>query len=131
MWERLNDEFLGEINLTTAVCSGEPMPVPLMNRIIRIMSIHNESFDREKFTFINLYGSTEVAGDATELQIKQRLIPSEVKVEYQDERQYELVYRNKSSQLVPLDKSLAFLPAGFDLPFAQTIIVKREGGGCG
>ena len=66
------------------------MPVPLMNRIIRIMSIHNESFDREKFTFINLYGSTEVAGDATELQIKQRLIPSEVKVEYQDERQYEL-----------------------------------------
>ena len=129
LWERLNDEFLGEINLTTAVCSGEPMPVPLMNRIIRIMSIHNESFDREKFTFINLYGSTEVAGDATELQIKQRLIPSEVEVEYQDERQYELVYRNESSQLVPLDKSLAFVPAGFDLPFAQTIIVKREGEG--
>ena len=70
-----------------------------------------------------------MAGDATELQIKQRLIPSEVEVEYQDERQYELVYRNESSQLVPLDKSLAFVPAGFDLPFAQTIIVKREGEG--
>ena len=128
LWERLNHEYLGEINLTTAVCSGEPMPVPLMNRIIRDLG-HYESFDRENFTFINLYGSTEVAGDATELQIKQRLIPGEVEVEYQDERQYELVYRNKSSQLVPLDKSLAFLPAGFDLPFAQTIIVKREGEG--
>ena len=127
LWERLNHEYLGEINLTTAVCSGEPMPVPLMNRIIRNLSIGNEGdFDREKFTFINLYGSTEVAGDATELQIKPRLIPSEVGVEYQDEHQYELVYRNKSSQLVPLlDKPLAFLPAGFDLPFAQTIIVKR------
>ena len=126
LWERLNDEYLGEINLKTAVCSGEPMPVPLMNRIIR--NLDHERF-RHEFTFINLYGSTEVAGDATELQIKQRLIPSEVEVEYQDERQYELVYRNKSSQLVPLDRSLAFVPAGFDLPFAQTIIVKREGEG--
>ena len=81
------------------------MLAPLMNRIIRIMSIQDSL--TQKFTFINLYGSTEVAGDATELQIKQRLIPSEVKVEYQDERQHELVYRNKSSQLVRLDKSPA------------------------
>ena len=131
-WERLTNDWLAEINLTTAVCSGEPMPVPLMNRIIRNAGGVYEGFDRENiiknFTLINLYGSTEVAGDATELQIKQRLIPSEVGVD-SDQRRYEVVYRNKSSQLVPLDKSLAFAPAGFDLPFAQTIIVKREGEG--
>lgn len=125
-WEQLNYEFLGEIKLTTAVCSGEPMPVPLMNSIIRSLG---DTDPFENFTFINLYGSTEVAGDATELQIKLRLIPSEVEVDSYVERQYELVYRNESSQLVPLDKSLAFVPAGFDLPFAQTIIVKREGEG--
>ena len=131
-WERLTNDWLAEINLTTAVCSGEPMPVPLMNRIIRNAGGVYEGFDRENiiknFTLINLYGSTEVAGDATELQIKQRLIPSEVGVD-SDQRRYEVVYRNKSSALVPLDESLAFAPAGFDLPFAQTIIVKREGEG--
>ena len=131
-WERLTNDWLAEINLTTAVCSGEPMPVPLMNRIIRNAGGVYEGFDRENiiknFTLINLYGSTEVAGDATELQIKRRLIPSEVGVD-SDQRRYEVVYRNKSSALVPLDESLAFAPAGFDLPFAQTIIVKREGEG--
>ena len=132
LWERLINNWLVEINLTTAVCSGEPMPVPLMKRIIRNAGGVYEGFDRENiiknFTLINLYGSTEVAGDATELQIKRRLIPSEVGVD-SDQRRYEVVYRNKSSQLVPLDESLAFAPAGFDLPFAQTIIVKREGEG--